>query len=76
MLIRRSAPPPPAPLGLDELEEAPRPPLVSRHNLLWAVGLVLAGIAWGAAVRFADSLPIDMGFLAFVLKIGVAFAFL
>lgn len=74
-MFRRPRPSPPAPLGLDDLEDAPRPPLISRRNLLWAVGLVLAGIAWGAAVRFADSLPIDMGFFAFVLKIGVGFAF-
>ncbi|MFH1475741.1 MAG: hypothetical protein ABIG85_07770 [Chloroflexota bacterium] len=75
-MLRRPRPSPPAPLGLDDLEKAPRPPLSSRRNLLWAVGLVVAGIAWGAAVRLADSLPIDMGFLAFVLKIGVGFAFL
>lgn len=74
-MLRRPRPLPPAPLGLDGLEEEPRPPLISRRNLLWAVGLVVAGIAWGAAVRFADSLPIDIGFLAFVLKIGVGFIF-
>jgi len=76
-MVRRPPPsPPPAPLGLDDLESAPRPPLVSRPNVGWAVGLVLAGIAWGAAVRFADSLPIDLGFLAFVLKVGVGFFFI
>lgn len=76
MLRRRPAPPPPAPLGVHDLEEPPRPPLVSRRSLLWAVGLVVTGIAWGAAIRFADSLPADMGFIAFVLKVGVGFAFL
>jgi hypothetical protein len=76
-MFRRPPPaPPPAPLGVDDLEERPRRPLVSRHSLLWALGIVAAGIAWGAAVRFADSLPADMGFIAFVLKVGVGFAFL
>ena len=75
-MLGRPRPSPPAPLGLADLEDAPRPPLFSRRNLLWAVGLVVAGIAWGAAIRFADSLPIDLGFFAFVLKIGVGFAFL
>ncbi|MFH0750357.1 MAG: hypothetical protein V2B17_00810 [Chloroflexota bacterium] len=75
-MLRRPRPSPPAPLGLEDLEDAPRPPLISRRNLLWAAGLVVAGIAWGGAVRLADSLPIDMGFFAFVLKIGVGFAFL
>ena len=75
MFRRPPLPPPPAPLGLDDLEESPRPPLLSRRNVLWAIGLVIAGIAWGAAVRFADSLPIDIGFLASVLKIGVGLAF-
>jgi hypothetical protein len=71
----RAAFPPPAPLGLDDLDEAPRPPLMSRRNLLWAVALVAAGIAWGAAVRFADSLPIDLSFIALVLKVAVGVAF-
>jgi hypothetical protein len=67
--------PPAAPLGLEDLEEQPRPPLISRHNLLWGVGIVAAGVAWGAAVAFADSLPIDLGFIAFVLKVVVGFIF-
>lgn len=75
MLLRRPRPSPPAPLGLDELEESPRSRLLSRRNLLWAVGLVLAGIAWGAAVHFADSLPIDMGFIGSILKVVVGVAF-
>lgn len=74
-MLRRPPPSPPTPLGIDDLEEAQRRPLVSRRSLLWAVGIVVGGIAWGAAVRLADSLPIDMGFLAFVLKIGVGFVF-
>ena len=75
MFGRRPAPQPAAPLGLDDLEERPRAPLLSRHNLLWAVGIFAAGIAWGAAVAFADSLPIDLGFVAFVLKVVVGFVF-
>lgn len=75
MFRRRRPAPPLAPLGLADLEEAARPPLITRRNVLRAVGIVLAGLAWGAAVRFADSLPVDLGFLAFVLKVGVGFAF-
>jgi len=75
MFRRRPAQPPAAPLGLEDLEEQPRPPLVSRHNLLWGVGIFAAGVAWGAAVAFADSLPIDLGFIAFVLKVVVGFVF-
>jgi hypothetical protein len=75
MFRRRPPTPPPAPLGLDDLEERPRRPLLSRHNLLWGVGIFAAGIAWGAAVAFAESLPIDLGFIAFVLKVVVGFIF-
>jgi hypothetical protein len=39
------------------------------------VALFGGGIAWGAAVHFADSLPLDAGFLAFVLKVGVGVVF-
>jgi hypothetical protein len=35
----------------------------------------VASIAWGAAVHFADSLPIDMGFIASILKVVVGLAF-
>ena len=70
MFHRRPAPPPAAPLGLGDLEETPRGPLISGRNLLRAAGILLAAIAWGAAVRLADSLPIDLGFIAFVLKVG------
>ena len=66
---------PPAPLGLDDLEGAPRPPLISRRAIGRAIALFLGGLAWGAAVRFADSLPVDAGFIAFVLKVGVGFVF-
>jgi hypothetical protein len=69
-------PPPPTPLGIDDLEAAPRSPLITRRHLLVAAALVVGGIAWGAAVRFADSLSVDMGFLAFALKVGVGVAFL
>ncbi|HSW42919.1 MAG TPA: hypothetical protein VLM76_10460 [Patescibacteria group bacterium] len=75
MFRRRPAPPPPVPLGPDDLEERPRPPLVTRRNMFRALGLVLAGVAWGAAARFAASLPIDMGFLAFVLEVGLGVIF-
>ena len=75
MLHRRRALPPPAPPGPDDLEERPRPPLVTHRNLLRALGLLFAGVAWGAAIRFADSLPVDMGFLAFVLEVGFGFVF-
>ena len=64
-----------APLGVDDLEQQPRAPLVSRHNLLWGLGIFAAGVAWGMAVAFADSLPIDLGFIAFVLKVVVGFVF-
>ncbi len=71
----RRPPPPPPPLGLADLELAPRPPLLARRNVARAIVLLVGGVAWGAAVRFADSLPIDAGFLAFALKVGVGFAF-
>ena len=74
-MFRRPKLPPPAPLGLDDLEAQPRPPLVTRENAMRAVALVLGGLAWGAAVRFADSLPIDLGFIAFALKVGVGLGF-
>lgn len=75
-MVRRPRPSPPAPFGLDDPEaQRPRSRLLSRRNLLWAVGLVLAGIAWGAAVHLADSLPIDMGFIASILKVVVGLAF-
>ena len=73
-MFRRPPPPPPAaPLGQADLEQAPRPPLLTRDSVLRAVALVVGGIAWGAAVRFADSLPIDLGFLAFVVGVGLGF---
>ncbi len=75
-MLRRPPPsPPPTPLGVEDLEEAPRPALLSRRMLARAAALFVGGIAWGAAVRFADSLPIDAGFIAFVLKVGGGFAF-
>ena len=74
-MFRRPSPTPPPPLGLDDLEEHPRAPLISRRSVRWAVGISVAGIAWGAAVAFADSLPIDLGFIAFVLKVVVGFVF-
>ena len=40
-----------------------------------ALALALGGLAWGGAVRFADSLPVDTGFIAFALKVGVGLGF-
>ncbi|MCU0478451.1 MAG: hypothetical protein MUE92_06890 [Chloroflexi bacterium] len=75
-MFRRPPPsPPPTPLGIEDLEEEPRPPLISRRTLTRAAALFVGGIAWGAAVRFADSLPVDAGFIGFVLKVGGGFAF-
>ena len=75
MFRRRRLPPPPVtPLGVEDLEAA-RPPLITRANLFRAAILFGGGIAWGLAVRFADSLPVDMAFLSFALKVvgGVGF---
>ncbi len=56
-----------------DAESAPRrgifPP--TRHDVGLAGTLLVAGIGWGAALRFADSLPVDFGFLLFVLQFGV-----
>jgi hypothetical protein len=60
-----------------DAESAPRrgifPP--SRHDVGLAGTLLVAGIAWGAALRFADSLPVDFGFLLFALQFGVGLVF-
>lgn len=75
MFRRRRLPPPPVtPLGIEDLE-AVRPPMITRANLSRAALLFGGGMAWGLAVRFADSLPIDMAFLSFALKVvgGVGF---
>jgi hypothetical protein len=75
-MFRRPPPSPaPSPLGIEDLGHEPRPPLISRHTLAWAAVLFIGGVAWGAAVHFADSLPVDTGFIAFVLKVGVGFVF-
>ncbi len=37
--------------------------------------LFLSGIAWGAALRFAGSLPVDFGFLLFLLQFGLGIVF-
>jgi hypothetical protein len=76
MFRRPNLPPPaPSPLGIEDLEATPRSPLVTRANLLRALLIFAGGLAWGAAVRFADSLPVDMGFLAFILKVGIGAGF-
>lgn len=76
MFRRPRLPPPPIkPLEPEDLENRPRPALLSRLNLLRAALLVAGGAAWGAGVRFANSLPVDMGFLAFALEVGVGVGF-
>jgi hypothetical protein len=76
MFRRPRLPPPPIkPLEPADLEDRPRPALVSRRNILRAALLIAGGAAWGAAVRFANSLPADMAFLAFVLEVGVGVGF-
>jgi hypothetical protein len=69
---RRPAPPP---TGPQDLVAVPRSPLVTRRNVLRAVALLTGGVAWGIAVRFTDSLPVDSGLLSFALKAGVGFGF-
>jgi hypothetical protein len=71
----RLPPPPIKPIEPEDLEGRPRPPLVSPSNVMRAALLVVGGAAWGAGVRFANSLPVDMGFLAFVLEVGVGAGF-
>ena len=67
------------PLGWSEVEAvvvAGRrifPP--TRHDLATAAVLLLAGIAWGAALRFAGSLRVDFGFLLFLLQVGLGLVF-
>ena len=67
------------PLGWSEIEAgvvAGRrifPP--TRRDLATAAVLLLAGIAWGAALRFAGSLPVDFGFLLFLLQFGLGLVF-
>lgn len=75
-MFRRPSLPPPPTLGVEDLEAAPRSPLVTRGNVLRGAAFVVGGLAWGAAVRFADSLPVDMGFIAFALKVVVGLGFL
>lgn len=69
--------PPIDPLGWSDAESAPRrgvfPP--TRRDLAIAGVLLVGGIAWGASMRFAQSLPIDFGFLVFLLQVGVGFVF-
>jgi hypothetical protein len=64
-------------MGRAEVEVAPGrrifPP--TRRDLATAAALLVAGIAWGAALRFAGSLPVDFGFLLFLLQFGVGIVF-
>jgi hypothetical protein len=76
MFRRPRLPPPPIkPIEPEDLEGRPRPALLSRPNLVRAALLVAGGATWGASVRFANSLPVDMGFLAFALEVGVGVGF-
>ena len=65
------------PLGRSEVDLAPErgifPP--TRRDVATAVALLIAGIAWGAALRFAGSLPVDFGFVLFLLQFGVGIVF-
>ena len=65
-------------MGWSDVDEAPRRRLLppARHDLAIAGVLLVAGIAWGVAVGFAQSLPIDFGFVLFVLQVGVGLVFL
>jgi hypothetical protein len=56
----------------------PRRPLPppTRRDIATAAALLVAGIAWGAALAFIESLPVDFGFLVFVLQFGVGLAFI
>jgi hypothetical protein len=69
--------PPIDPLGWSDAESAPRRGGLrpTRRDLAIAGALLGAGIAWGAALLFAGSLPIDFGFLLFVLQFGVGLVF-
>lgn len=48
----------------------------TRHDLAVAGALLVAGLTWGAAIGFAESLPIDFGFLLFLLQFGLGLVFL
>ncbi len=65
------------PLGWSDVEAAPErgifPP--TGRDYATAAVLLVAGVAWGAALRFADSLPVDFGFLLFLLQFGVGIVF-
>jgi hypothetical protein len=75
-VFRRSRLPPPPiePLGPDALDPPARSPLLTPRNVALGAALVAGAIAWGAAIRLADSLPVDLGFPAFVLKMGFGVA--
>jgi hypothetical protein len=47
----------------------------TRRDIATAAVLLLCGIAWGAALRFAESLPVDFGFLLFLLQFGLGIVF-
>ena len=66
------------PLAWSDQEAEPRRPLLppTRRDVATAAALLVAGIAWGAALAFTESLPVDFGFLVFVLQLGVGLAFI
>jgi len=75
----RPPPTPPAPPpGAFERDGRPRrgrSRLLSARNLGVAAAVLGGAVAWGAAVRFADSLPLDLGIVATLLKVGVGIGF-
>ena len=66
------------PLAWSDQEAEPRRPLLppTRRDVATAAALLVAGIAWGAALAFTESLPVDFGFLVFVLQLGVGLVFI
>jgi hypothetical protein len=72
------APPPNDPLAWSDQEAVPRRPLLppTRRDIATAASLLVAGIAWGVALAFTESLPVDFRFLVFVLQLGVGLVFI
>ena len=65
-------------LAWSDQEAEPRRGLLppTRRDVATAVALLVAGFAWGAALAFTESLPVDFGFLVFVLQLGVGLVFI
>jgi hypothetical protein len=64
-------------LASSQVEAATRRSILppTRRDIATAAMLFLSGIAWGAALRFAGSLPVDFGFLLFLLQFGLGIVF-